>query len=165
MDVKRTMVMAGLVVALAPTAVAQARGGAGGGGGTPAPPLAAAPCATLDSNQPGQVLSGGGAAAIKLGWTAGNCSTVPETLTVSAQPRAFHVDSTGTVIWCTGTAFQVGTVTLKPGEKRSLNTVAPADSCYVRAQPLSIVYDATAADASGAALATAQNGVTVRLVP
>ncbi len=46
-----------------------------------------------------------------------------------------------------------------------MEIVAPPDPCYVRAQPLNIVYDAAISALPGQTLATAESGVTVRLVP
>jgi hypothetical protein len=164
MTIRRALAAAGLTALIVPTAAVARGGPAGGGGAQPVPSSAA--CATLTSDTPGQVLSGGGAARIRQRWTAGNCSNLPETLTVTVSPRTFWLTPGSNVAnFCTGTPFVAGNATLKPGEKRSVEIVVPPDPCYVRAQPLNIVYDAAISALPGQTLAAAESGVTVRLVP
>ena len=62
---------------------------------------------------------------------------------MTVSPRAFWITAGSNVAnFCTGTPFVAGNATSKPGEKRSVEIVAPPDPCYVRAKPLNIVYDA-----------------------
>lgn len=143
----------GLMAALALPGAAAAKGG------QPAPPPTAAPCAGIASSQPSRVFSGGGR-VIDLGWSVSNCSAATETLTVTATPRVFRVVGT-TVSWCYGTPFPGGTLTLKPGETKSLKTVAPPDDCMVPDRGLSVLYDATVAVPSGAPLAATTSAVTI----
>jgi hypothetical protein len=139
-----------------------ASAGAKGGGPQPPPPAPGGPaCATLTSDAPSQVLSGGAGRSISLSWTVGNCSAAPQTVTVRATPTTFRVVDSA-VVFCAGQTFTVGSVTLKPGEKRSLKTVAPADACYVPTNSLGVNYDATAGNGVGAVLASAFNTLTIR---
>jgi hypothetical protein len=158
MTLKRTLAAALVAATVAVPATADARGGAGGGGGgVPAPPPASTACATLKSTTPALEITSTSHKAVTLGWEVANCSTATETLTTTVVPTAYRVDGT-----CVGAPFSAGTVTLKPGEKRSLSAQAPSDPCNVVGPTgLVVMYDATTRDASGASLASASSGMSV----
>jgi hypothetical protein len=160
-NVPRSALVLSAAVALAAPATVLAKGG---GQPAPAPQPIPAPsaksCATLASDVPPQVRNAGSDKPIGLSWSVANCSSASETVTVKATPSTRRVEG-NQVVDCAGTTFSVGTVTLKPGEKRSVKIDAPRDACYVPSTSLNVTYDAAATDAAGAVLATTSNMITL----
>ena len=147
------------VVLLALPAGALARGGGGGGGGggsTPAP--STAPCVKLAPQNTGKKFNRNATVDARFG--VANCGSAPITVTTAATSvSTAYTASPVTADWnpvpCGGPSANGGSLTLKPGEQRSVEFSLPPTTCPMGPSGALLRVDATASNAA-AVLATAQ---------
>jgi hypothetical protein len=158
-------VVAALALAAPGAALARGGGGTGGGGGggggvvdTVADPA----CATLDATNANVIDKIGSRKPIELDFNIGNCSRHAETLRTTLVGTGYALMSSDPFVQetCTTAPISAGTITLKPGEKRSFS-VSPA-RCFVNwgINGRDYIYDVTTIDtADGATLATTLSSI------
>jgi hypothetical protein len=125
----------------------------GGGGGTPPP--TSAPCVQLVPTNPGKSFSR--AATVDANFGVSNCSASPVTLSTgftSVSTAWAPTPITPTPVPCAGPSGSGDTLTLKPGEQRTVRFSVPPTGCPVG--PGGAILEVDAVARSGAAtLATA----------
>ena len=154
----RPIVPLAAVLLLALPAGALARGGGGGGGGGSTPPPSTAPCVKLAPQNTGKKFNRNATVDARFG--VANCGSAPIMVTtaatsVSTAYTAGPVSDGWAPVPCAGPSASGGSLTLKPGEQRSVEFSLPPTTCPMGPSGALLRVDATASDAA-TALATAQ---------
>jgi hypothetical protein len=153
---RHALVIAAAAAAIAPTQ-ALARGGTGGGGGTPTG--VSGPCLTLKATNSGSEFKRGDTVRARFNLT--NCSTTATTVTpaftsISTPYSSGPIDAPP--VSCAGPSGSGVSLSLKPGEQRSVELAVPPSSCPMGPSGAILEVDATARDAT----ATAYYQITLR---
>jgi hypothetical protein len=154
-----TVALAALAVcALMPATALAAKGG----GGTPAP--SSAPCATLTPANPGQSFSRG--VNVRARFDVTNCSAAPITLSTGFSSIATPWTSgpiTSTPVPCAGPVGAGPTLTLKGGDRQTVELSVPPTTCPMGPSGAILEVDASARSATATlARATAFYQLTIK---
>jgi hypothetical protein len=157
----KTLAIAAIAALLAVPAAADAKGGGGGGGGG-----SAATCATLTPLNAGELDRPASGKTTTVDFAVRNCSTRTATLATSLVATTMTVWSVDPyeVRQCSGASYAAPTLTLKPGESRTIEATAAVPYCgwspWGATAQYTVQYDATTRDtATGATVGTAISGI------
>ena len=155
-----TVAMAAIATcALMPASALAAKGG---GGGAPAP--SSAPCVTLAPANPGQSFSR--AVSVRARFDVTNCSAAPITLSTGFSSIATPWTSgpiTATPVPCGGPSGPGATLTLKGGDRQTVEFSVPPTTCPMGPSGAILEVDASARSATATlATATAFYQLTIR---
>jgi hypothetical protein len=128
----------------------------GGGGGTTSPP-SSAPCVKLVPTNTGKKFNRNAIVDARFG--VSNCGSSSITVTTGATSVSTPYSVTPTEVApvpCAGPSASGGSLTLKPGEQRSVEFSLPPSGCPMGPYGALLRVDATAQNASATVLATAQ---------
>jgi hypothetical protein len=157
----KTVVLAAAAAGLlALPAAAHAKGGGGGGGTT------AGPCATLTPLNAGDLDRPASGKTTTVDFAVRNCATRTATLATTLVATTITLASIDPyeVRECTGAPYAAPSLTLKPGETRTIEALASVPSCgwspWGAVAQYTVQYDATTRDAAtGAVVGTATSGI------
>jgi hypothetical protein len=141
-------------------------GGGGGGGGAATPPApAAGPCLTSQALNSGQIDKPASKKPISLDFKLTNCgsTTVATRMTLVGTSSTLRSADPVVVEQHVTDPYAAPSLTLKPGESRTISAPARIPTCGCDLWGVNLTYNveyvATTTDAAGAVLATATSGV------
>lgn len=157
---RTALATAGLLGVLLGSTPAHAEGG-GGSEAAPPPPSSAA-CATLTATTLNETILVKNAGRAQLRFQVASCSAQTETVALSFT-RTWSYTSGGETYSCAAPGWSVPPVTLRPGDKTSVDVSVPGSGCPYGSNGASSYVYATAADAAtGTVLSTARASVTYK---